>query len=92
MTNRITTVRDVVAAMGGTGETADFLEVVDSAVSNWKRAEDGIPRSYHLKLKAQLEARGFEVDAQALGWLTERDCLAPRQSKRGPPEGDRPAA
>lgn len=51
---------------------ARYFGCVPSAVSNWL-ATNRIPDRYHLRLKAQLEARGYDVDVHALGWLSRRD-------------------
>lgn len=64
-TTHISTVRQVVDALGGTVATAELLNIVPSAVSNMLR--DGhIPRGYHFQLFAELEARGHRVNTADL--------------------------
>jgi hypothetical protein len=53
-TETIETIDALVDAFGKTGAFARLLDVVPSAVSNWK-AEGAIPRGYHLQI--YLEAR-----------------------------------
>ena len=76
MSNKVTTVRAVVKALGGTGKAADFLEIVPSAVSNMLKYGE-IPRSYHLRIKERLEAWGYEVDLDELEWVRPGDRLPP---------------
>lgn len=57
----ISSVRDLVAAYGGTGKFAEFLHVVPSAVSNML-AQNEIPRGYHLEIYLDSERRGWKVD------------------------------
>lgn len=65
-TMHISTVRGVVDALGGTGATADFLNIVPSAVSNMLR-DDHIPRGYHLQIFLELQRRGYHVDLSLFG-------------------------
>lgn len=65
----IRSVRELVDALGGTGETAKFLGIVPSNVSNWIAA-DYIPRGHHLELYLEAQRRGFRVDDTV--WPIER--------------------
>lgn len=62
----IRTVRELVDAFGGTGETAKFLGIVPSNVSNWL-ADDDIPRGHHLPLWLEAQRRGFRVSKRVFG-------------------------
>lgn len=57
----------VIAAYGGTAQTADRWDVSQAAVSAWK--SEGIPPGWHLRMFVDLEAQGFLVDVRALGWI-----------------------
>ncbi len=60
---KITSVREIVTAFGGTGKCAAFLKVVPSAVSNMLHANE-IPRAYHLEILAELDENGHEIDLE----------------------------
>lgn len=57
----IRTVSELVTAFGGNKRMADWADVGETAVCNWKDAND-IPRGYHLKLWLEAERRGWRVD------------------------------
>ena len=61
----IRTISEAITALGGTRRTAELLNVVDSAVSNWRRLGH-IPRQHHLVLYLELLERGFVVDLSLL--------------------------
>jgi hypothetical protein len=71
----ITTVPALVKAFGGTGQLAEFLEVVPSAVSNWIK-EDYVPRGYHLQIYLAAKDRGLKLDLLTLG-MADRPKLRP---------------
>lgn len=58
MPRRAETVADLVAAFGGTGKLAEWLDVVPSTVSNWKE-QNAIPTGWHLRLYLECERRGI---------------------------------
>jgi len=66
MKRTLTTVKEIVAALGGTARTAEWAGVGMSAVSNWLADED-IPAGWHYRLHLELEARGFSIDPAAFG-------------------------
>lgn len=78
MNKKLASVRDVIAALGGTGKAADFLEVGPSAVSNML-FDDEIRRAYHNRIRVRLEASGYEIDQLELGWIKPGD-LGPQSS------------
>jgi hypothetical protein len=79
MSQIVKTPKQVVAALGGTGETAKILGLGPSAVSNM--LHDGeIRRAYHLILTDELERRGFVVDHYELGWLRRRDISSAHET------------
>lgn len=61
-TDTLRTVRDVVAALGGSGATAALLGIGSTAVSNWG-AKDCIPPTHYLDLERLLKERGWKVDS-----------------------------
>lgn len=64
--NRIDSVSELVAAFGGTGAMAEWLDVGSSTVSNWK-ALGYIPRSYHFMIYLECKERGIELEPSAFG-------------------------
>lgn len=67
---RISTLRDLVKAYGGTGKFAEFLHVVPSAVSNMLR-DDELPRGYHLEVYLDCQRRNLKIDKRALFGVEE---------------------
>lgn len=63
----IETIGDLVAAFGGTGALASWLDVVPSCVSNWKQ-EGAIPRGYHLTIYLESKKRGLELHPRIFGF------------------------
>ncbi len=63
------TIRDVATLVdryGGTAAFAAWAQVGPSCVSNWK-ANNSIPRGYHLRLFLEARRRGLIVDADLFG-------------------------
>lgn len=56
MPRRAETVAQLVAAFGGTGKLAEWLDVVPSTVSNWKE-QNAIPTGWHLRLYLECKRR-----------------------------------
>ena len=64
-TKRVTSVADVIHALGGTGRAAEFFMVSSPAVSNML-ARETIPYAYHLRVYLHLTNLNFEIDAEAV--------------------------
>jgi hypothetical protein len=64
--DQIKTVADLVSAFGGNKPMADWADVGETAVCNWKDANE-IPRGYHLRLWFEAERRGLSVDPELFG-------------------------
>ncbi len=64
--DQIKTIADLVAAFGGNKSMADWADVGETAVCNWKDANE-IPRGYHLRLWFEAERRGLSVDPNLFG-------------------------
>jgi hypothetical protein len=62
----IRTVADLVTAFGGNKAMGDWADVGETAVCNWKDANE-IPRGYHLRLWLEVERRGLSVDPDLFG-------------------------
>jgi len=75
---RISSIRELVGAFGGTGKLADFLKVVPSAVSNWL-AQKEIPRGYHLDIYLECERRGWKIDKEKVFGITDDKTRHPRR-------------
>lgn len=67
--NLIASIADLVAAFGGTGAFAQWLDVVPSCVSNWKQ-EGHIPRGYHLTIYLESQKRGLALHPKLFGLRT----------------------
>lgn len=66
----IRTVSDLVAAFGGTGAVAEWLDVGSPCVSNWK-ALGQIPRGYHLQIYLEAKRRGIRICSSLFGMPPE---------------------
>lgn len=64
--DQIKTVADLVSAFGGNKPMADWADVGETAVCNWKDANE-IPRGYHLRLWLEAERRGLQLDPHLFG-------------------------
>lgn len=60
------TVEAVVAAFGGTKETAEWAGLGESAISNWI-ARGFIPPGWHYRISEELKKQDMEVDPQVFG-------------------------
>ena len=65
MKQPITTVDDLIDALGGTKNVALWAKVDPSAVSHWRRLEK-IPRGWHLPLYALCAERQLCIDCKEL--------------------------
>lgn len=63
----IDTVAALVEAWGGTTALAEWADVPPSSVSNWK-AQEAIPRGYHLSIYLEAKARGIPVSPKLFGY------------------------
>lgn len=75
---RISSIRELVGAFGGTGKLAEFLKVVPSAVSNWL-AQKEIPRGYHLDIYLECERRGWKIDKEKVFGIAENKIRHPKR-------------
>jgi hypothetical protein len=71
MSYEITSIDDLIAALGGDTEVADWLGISQPAVGMWK-SRGHIGSGWHLRLLAECRRRGLTVDPQVFG-LHERD-------------------
>lgn len=87
--HRISTVDDVVEALGGDTQVAAWLSISQPAVANWKiRGE--IPGGWHLRIYARLLADGFDCDPAVFGLSQEdADALSNSMRTRLPPRPKR---
>lgn len=67
MSKLISTVDELAYEWGGTGALAEWLDVVPSAVSNWRK-DDSIPAGYHLRLYLEAQARGLKLSPKLFGF------------------------
>ena len=61
----ITSVSEVIDALGGTSRAAGFMKVGSSAVSNMLN-RNVIPSAYHLRVYLRLTDLGYDVDVVAV--------------------------
>lgn len=59
----VTTVSDLIDALGGTGTVAAMLGVKDNTVSTWRRDERGLPAWACGRLRAAADDAALNVDA-----------------------------
>ncbi len=67
----IETIDDLVDAFGKTGEFARFLDVVPSAVSNWK-ADGAIPRGHHLQIYLEARRRRLRISPKVFNMTAKQ--------------------
>lgn len=67
----LSSVREVVEALGGTKAVAERADVTMSAVSNWL-GEGWIPPAWYVAFSAELHRLGFDVDPQVFRQLPLR--------------------
>ena len=84
MSKVLTSVQDVVTALGGTAELSRWAGYDShSGVSNW--ISRGIPPSYHLRLTLRAHAEGYAIDPAVFG-LEEADAAELWRAFAPPPE------
>lgn len=68
MTERaqINTVSELVDAFGGNKPMADWADAGETAVCNWKAANE-IPRGYHLRMWLEADRRGLSINPKLFG-------------------------
>ena len=66
MARKLSTVNEIIDALGGTAATARLTRRKLQAVSNW-RAENKLPASVFLLMDSELKRRGFEAPPKAWG-------------------------
>ena len=59
--NTLTTVDEIVEALGGNQNVADLFGVLPTSVSNWK-AFGGFPERLHLRLFQECQRRNITID------------------------------
>lgn len=72
MTYDITSIHQLVEALGGDSAVAEWLGISQPAVGMWK-SRDCIGSGWHLRLLAEARRRGLTVDPRVFG-LSERDA------------------
>lgn len=82
MSNTLHTVDELIAALGGPSEVAEWAGLSNhSAVSQWRQR--GIPPGWHLRLLAECIRRGLRLDLVAVFGLTEDEAEALLSGPRG---------
>jgi hypothetical protein len=79
MTATLSTIDDLIEALGGDTSVADWLGISQPAVANWKARKE-IPPGWHLRILARLKAERMTADPSIFG-LTEqeaRELFGPR--------------
>lgn len=61
MSHSISTIDDLITALGGPSAIGDWLGITQEAVSNWK-ARQYIPPGWHLKLLLAATRKGLDVE------------------------------
>ena len=70
----ITTIEDLISALGGDTVVAAWLDISQPAVANWKvRGE--IPGGWHMRLFARVVGMGMTIDPAVFG-LTPSESVA----------------
>jgi hypothetical protein len=72
MSYDIASIHDLIDALGGDTEVAEWLGIGQPAVGMWK-SRDVIGSGWHLRLLAECRRRGLTVDPKVFG-LSERDA------------------
>lgn len=70
----LSSVDEIVEALGGTGATARLTGVVPSAVSNWRRGT--IPSENFLTITTELEKLGLHAAPSAFGFKSHEGARA----------------
>lgn len=63
---RLKTVKEVIAAFGGTSKAAAWAGHGPSAISNWLDREF-IPPGWHYRMSQWAQQQGFEIDPRVFG-------------------------
>ena len=82
--NEISTIEDLVDALGGDTAVARWLNISQPAVANWKTRQD-IPPGWHLRIFARLRSEHRHVDPALFGMTREEArslCGPPRPLAR----------
>ena len=72
----IETIDELVEAFGKTGKFARMLDVVPSAVSNWK-ADGAIPRGYHLQIYLEARRRRLRLSPKVFNMTDKHFAVSP---------------
>jgi len=64
---KLSTISEIIEALGGPGEVAAWADVTCSAVCNWVE-RDVIPPAWHLRLFMETKKRGLVIEPAALGF------------------------
>ena len=83
MTANLSTIDDLIDALGGDTAVSEWLGISQPAVANWKARRE-IPPGWHLRILARLKAERMTADPAIFG-LTEqeaRELFGPRPLAR----------
>ena len=80
MSNELTTVDEVIDALGGTSETAKLVGRNSQAVSNW-RARKQIPPETFVVLSAELRSRALSAPVSLWGMVEPKADAAAQHSE-----------
>ena len=75
MSDSLTTIDELIEALGGTSVVSSWLGVGSSAVSNW-RARNELPGGWHLRIYLEAVKRGLSIDPQLFGMSAATDVAA----------------
>lgn len=81
MTNVLTSIDELVTALGGTAEVAEWAGVNQTAVCNWI-SRGFVPAGWHLRLLVLTRKKGIRVSHTVFGLTEEEFALLP---EKGPP-------
>lgn len=73
MSNTARTVDDLVEALGGTVKVAEWAGIKHTGVSNW-RSDGAIPPGWHLRLLAEAQRQGIQIDLVGVFGLSAEDA------------------
>src|SRR5262245_19914369 len=77
----ITTVADLVRALGGTAKAAKWAGVKPAAISQWLR-RGFVPPGWHLRLLIELKRREFQIDPTLFG-VSDKEAAILRNGRLG---------
>ncbi len=75
MSNAVTSIDDLIDALGGTSKVAAWACISHTTVSNWRQRRF-VPPGWHLPLLAECARRGIVVDLTKVFGLPEEDAAA----------------